>query len=87
MKLSKYAKKLGVSYQTAHRMYAKGQIPGAYQLPTGTIIVPDDIAFPEEMTQKALVKVVDRYLTAKGCAAPSDEIQKAIDKLESGGEE
>lgn len=87
MKLSKYAKKLGVSYQTAHRMYAKGQIPGAYQLPTGTIIVPDDIAFPEEMTQKALVKVVDRYLSAKGCAAPSEEIKKAIDKLETGGEE
>lgn len=41
MKLSDYAKKLGLSYKTAWRLFHKGHIPGAYQLPTGTIIVPE----------------------------------------------
>lgn len=38
MKLSDYAKQVGVSYRTAWRWYKEGSIPG-YQLPTGTIIV------------------------------------------------
>jgi len=38
MKLSDYAKKTGVSYQTAWRMWKNGQL-NAYQLPTGTIVV------------------------------------------------
>lgn len=42
MKLSQYAKKMGVTYQTAHKWYKNGQIEGAYQLSTGTIVVPDE---------------------------------------------
>lgn len=38
MKLSDYAKKLGVSYKTAWRMWKRGQI-NATQLTTGTIIM------------------------------------------------
>src|SRR5258708_39969605 len=38
MKLSSYAKKLGVHYNTAYRLFKRGQIPG-YQLPTGTVII------------------------------------------------
>jgi putative resolvase len=42
MKLSVYAKKLGVNYRTAWNLYNNNnQIEGAYQLPTGTVIVPD----------------------------------------------
>ena len=41
MKLSEYAKKLGISYTTAWRMWKKGELD-AYQLPSGTIIVKDD---------------------------------------------
>lgn len=41
MKLSAYADKVGVSYQTAHRWFKNGKIPGAYQISTGTVIVPD----------------------------------------------
>lgn len=48
MKLSEYAKKLGVKYQTAWGWYRDGKIPGAYQLETGTIIVPDDEDGKEE---------------------------------------
>jgi putative resolvase len=38
MKLSSYALKIGISYNTAWRMWKRGQIPG-YQLPTGTVII------------------------------------------------
>lgn len=42
MKLSNYAKKIGIGYRTAWNMYKAGKIPNAYFLPTGTIIVPDE---------------------------------------------
>lgn len=41
MKLSEYGRRLGVSYRTVWRYWENGEIPGAYQLPTGTIIVPE----------------------------------------------
>lgn len=43
MKLSMYAKKLGVCYRTAWNWFNEGKIDGAYQLPSGTVIVPDDV--------------------------------------------
>ena len=43
MKLSKYAEKIGIKRATATKWFHKGLIKGAYQLPTGTIIVPDEI--------------------------------------------
>jgi putative resolvase len=38
MKLSAYAKEVGVTYKTAYQWWKVGQLD-AYQLPTGTIIV------------------------------------------------
>jgi putative resolvase len=38
MKLSAYAKQQGISYQTAWRMWQRGELP-ARQLPSGTVIV------------------------------------------------
>ncbi len=38
MKLSEYAKKLGVSYHTVWRLWKQGKLD-AYQLPTGTVII------------------------------------------------
>ena len=43
MKLSKYAERIGVKRATATKWFHKGLIKGAYQLPTGPIIVPDEI--------------------------------------------
>lgn len=43
MKLSTYAKEMGITRHTATRWFHEGRIPGAYQLDTGTIIVPNDI--------------------------------------------
>ena len=50
MKLSAYAKKIGVTYRTAFIHFQKGLIDGAYKLPTGTIIVPDDVKEKAEYT-------------------------------------
>lgn len=44
MKLSTYADGLGISYKTAWRLFRDGHIAGAYQLPTGTIIIPKEEA-------------------------------------------
>ena len=41
MKLSVWAKRQGVTYRTAWSYFKNDQIEGAYQLPTGTIIVPE----------------------------------------------
>lgn len=43
MKLSTYAKELGITYKTAWNWFKAGKIDGAYQLPTGTVIVPNDV--------------------------------------------
>lgn len=40
MKLSQYAKQIGISYRTAWRWYKSGEIEG-YQTPTGTIIITE----------------------------------------------
>lgn len=41
MKLSEYAKKLGICYHTAWRLWKSGKLD-AYQLPTGTVIVKSE---------------------------------------------
>lgn len=47
MRLSQYAKKMGVTYQTAHKWFKEGKIDGAYQLSTGTIVVPEENEKPK----------------------------------------
>lgn len=46
-KLSNYAKENGITYKTAYIHFKKGLIQGAYQLPTGTIVIPDSYEKPE----------------------------------------
>lgn len=41
--MSQYAKKLGIHYKTTFNHFKQGLIKGAYQLETGTIIVPDAV--------------------------------------------
>jgi putative resolvase len=52
MRLSIYAKKMGVTYKTAHRWWKAGKLD-AYQLDTGTVIV-NDPPVPQEATGVAL---------------------------------
>ena len=53
MRLSQYAKKMGVSYKTAFRWWRAGKLD-AYQLDTGTIIVRDDLPLSEAASGIAL---------------------------------
>lgn len=55
MKLSHYAKKMGVTYHTAWNWFKAGEIPDAYQMPTGTIIVPENNAEIEKTVTYAQV--------------------------------
>lgn len=43
MRLTDYAKLIGCTYKTAHNHFKSGKIAGAYKLPTGIVIVPDNI--------------------------------------------
>ena len=54
MKLSDYAKKLGISYTTAWRMWKKGEL-NAYQLPTGTIIVKEEDELVTKRTETVCI--------------------------------
>jgi hypothetical protein len=51
-------------------MYQKGQIPGAYQLPSSTIIVPDsmyqDLKEKQELIDNFVVKVNEYCLRIYG---------------------
>lgn len=48
MKLSSYARQIGIHYNTAWRMWKRGQLSG-YQLPTGTVIIEP----PEQQSRAA----------------------------------
>jgi putative resolvase len=54
MKLSDYARKVGVSYRTAWEWYRKGKIHG-YQMDTGTIIIEEESSRPERIAVYARV--------------------------------
>jgi len=48
MKLSQWAKKNSITYRTAWQMYKNKQIPNAYSLTTGTIVVPDSVSYESQ---------------------------------------
>lgn len=71
MKLSSYAKKVGIHYNTAWRMFKRGQLSG-YQLPTGTVIIEE----PIEQAKKASP---NKSLVAVYARVSSSENQKNLD--------
>lgn len=42
MRLPEYAEKMGICYKAANNHFHRGEIKGAYQLPSGVIIIPDE---------------------------------------------
>jgi predicted site-specific integrase-resolvase len=76
MKLSEYAKKLGISYSTAWRLWKKGKL-NAYQLPTGTVIVTD-----EEIATPHPVEVACIY-TRVSSAENKDNLKRQSERLVS----
>jgi putative resolvase len=71
MKLSSYAKKLGIHYNTAYRMFKRGQIAG-YQLPTGTVII-------EEPVEQTGVRSAKQQVVAVYARVSSSENKKNLD--------
>ena len=71
MKLSSYAKQLGIHYNTAYRLFKRGQIAG-YQLPTGTVII-------EEPVEKTMAQPVGRCFVAVYARVSSSENNKNLD--------
>ncbi len=61
MKLSDYAQQAGISYQTAWRMWKRGEL-NAYQLPTGTIIVKTE---ESEITSEPVACIYSRVSSAE----------------------
>src|SRR5216683_2574107 len=59
MKLSAYAKQVGVTYKTAYQWWKAGQLD-AYQLPTGTIIVREPKTVATGVALYARVSSVDQ---------------------------
>ncbi len=95
MKLSAYAKQLGIHYDTAYRMWQRGEIVG-YQLPSGTIIVEVPALTPTPVKQK--VAVYTRVSSAENrknlegqaervisfCAARGWQVSKVVKECGSG---
>jgi putative resolvase len=59
MKLSEYARQIGVTYKTAYRLWKAGQLD-AYQLPTGTIIVREAQPMAQGVATYARVSSTDQ---------------------------
>ncbi|MBU4385989.1 MAG: IS607 family transposase, partial [Actinobacteria bacterium] len=94
MKLPDYARKLGIGYRTAWNMYKRGEIPGAYQLPSGTIIVPEEATtgLPDKVAIYARVSsgenknTLDRQAKRleEYCMARGYRISKVVKEVGSG---
>jgi len=76
MKLSAYARKIGVSYRTAFRWFHAGKLPG-YQMDTGTIIITD--APPETAVTVTEQKVA--IYTRVSAAENKDNLERQAKRL------
>ena len=74
MKLSEYARRIGVKRHTAYRWFKRGEIPNAVQLPSGTIYVPDEI-FETELKSKPGLTVVYARVSSSEQRKTNLEIQ------------
>ena len=70
MKLSDYAKKLGISYKTAWRYFRDGKLD-AYQTDSGTIIVRDPVEAPSGVALYARVSSSDQ----------KDDLARQVERL------
>lgn len=93
MKLSDYAKKVGITYKTAWQWYKAGKLKG-YQMDTGTIIVTEDEAsgLPQKVAVYARVssnemkdnlnRQAERLVNY--CAAKGWQVHRVVKEIGSG---
>ena len=96
MKLSQYARSVGVTYRTAFRWWQNGQIKG-YQLPSGTIVVTEGEERSERKPE-GLVAIYTRVSSHEHranlerqarrledyCAAKGYQVHKVVKEVASG---
>lgn len=98
MKLSHYAKQLGVTYRTAWNWYNAGKLSG-YQTPTGTIIVTETNAVSAQTPNKSNKTVIYARVSAAEnksnlesqtrrlldyCAAKGYQVEQVVSEIGSG---
>jgi predicted site-specific integrase-resolvase len=95
MKLSAYAKQQGISYQTAWRMWRRGELP-AYQLPSGTVLVnaptTPQVVRPQKVAVYARVSSAENRMNLDSqsdrvtafCAAKGWQVAKVVKECGSG---
>ena len=88
MKLSTYARKLGISYRTAWRWFNAGKL-GAYQTDTATIIVtdPSGAAIPTLRHQKIAVYTRFDFNSIEQVLAMQGRQIKIINPADNGNED
>jgi predicted site-specific integrase-resolvase len=95
MKLSQYAKKVGVTYRTAFRWWQNGDVKG-YQLPSGTIVVTEgeepqvtpvgQVAIYARVSSHEQRANLDRQAARLEdyCAAKGYQVSKVVKEIGSG---
>jgi predicted site-specific integrase-resolvase len=94
MKLSQWAKKNSITYQSAHRLFKQNKVPNARQLPSGTIVVdePEIKEKPEHNVVYARVSSSENKNNldsqakriSEFCAARGWEVHEIIKETASG---
>lgn len=94
MKLSTWAKTNSLRYKSAHRLFKEGKVPGARQLPSGTIVVDDEKVFqrPEHNVVYARVSSSENRDNLEGqasrvsqfCAAKGWVVHEIVKECASG---
>jgi predicted site-specific integrase-resolvase len=77
MKLSDWAKKLGISYRRAWEMFRTGKLPNAMQLPTGTIVILEDEINKNSNISENTVAIYSRVSSQEN----KDNLEKQAERL------
>jgi putative resolvase len=81
MRLSDYAERTGIRYRTAWNHFRRGEIPGAYQLPSGVIVVPEQALPGYEPTEEALPDKVAIYARVSS-SENRDNLERQAERLQ-----
>jgi len=81
MRLSDYAGKTGIQYRTAWNHFRRGEIPGAYQLTSGVIVVPEQALPGYEPTGEVLPDKVAIYARVSS-SENRDNLDRQAERLQ-----
>ena len=81
MKLSEYAKKNSISYQSAWNHFKQGLIPGARQLPSGTVVIDET----KETTKPEYVVVYARVSSSENKSNLDSQAERLVQFCNANG--